>query len=202
MKVIGVTGNFGTGKTTVCQVMAELGAIIINTDELGHELLQSDGQAYNELIAAFGDSILKKNKEIDRKKLAELAFQNSNTRARLNDIMHPKMYKIAQDRIEQYRRRGERVVVLEAALLLEAGWKPLVNQVWVTTVPEAVIVDRLKNQRGFNEEQILARLHTQMPSEEKIKYADVVINTDCSREDMKAKVTRLWQKLQPAIERS
>jgi dephospho-CoA kinase len=201
MLVIGVTGSFGTGKSTVCQVLAELGATVINADELGHELLQPGSQTYNEVVAAFGNGILTVDKKIDHNKLAEMVFQNNNTQARLNNVMHPEMYRIVQDKIGQYRQRGARVVVLEAALLLEAGWKPLVNQVWVTTASEAVILDRLKNQRGFMEEQILARLRTQMPSEEKIKYADVVINTDCSREELKIKVTALWQKLQPAIER-
>jgi dephospho-CoA kinase len=198
MLVIGVTGNFGTGKTTVCQIMAGLGATVINTDALGHELLQPGSQTYNELVAAFGDGILTANKKIDRGKLADLAFQNGNNQARLSNIMHPQMYQIVQGMIEQYRQGGDKTVVLEAALLIEAGWKPLVDQVWVTVAPETVIVDRLKNQRGFDEEQILARLHTQMPSAEKVKQADVVINTDCSREDLKAKVTELWQKRQLA----
>jgi dephospho-CoA kinase len=198
MLIIGVTGNFGTGKTTVCQIMAELGATVINADALGHELLQPGNQTYSELVASFGDGILTADKKIDRGKLAELAFQNGNNQARLSHIMHPKMYQTAQDMIKQYRQRGDETVVLEAALLIEAGWKPLVDQVWITVAPETVIVDRLKNQRGFDEEQILARLHTQMPSAEKVKQADVVINTDCSREELKAKVTELWQKLQMA----
>ena len=198
MLVIGVTGNFGTGKTTVCQIMAELGATVINADELGHELLQPGSQTYQELVAAFGDGILSTNKEIDRHKLAELAFQNGNSQARLNNIMHPKMYKIVQGIINRHRQGSDKIIVLEAALLIEAGWKSLADQVWVTVAPEEVIVDRLKNQRGFREEQVLARLRTQMPSAEKVKHADVVINTDCSREELKAKVTELWQKLRLA----
>lgn len=199
MLVIGLTGNFGTGKTTVCEVLSELGAAVIYADELSHELLHPGSQTYNELVTAFGNGILTADKEIDRQKLAELAFQNSNTQARLNTVMHPRLHKIVQEMIEGYREVGGKVVVLEAALLIEAGWKPLVDRVWVTVAPEAVIVDRLKYQRGFEEEQILARLHTQMPSEEKVKHADVVINTDCTREELKAKVTELWQGLQSAI---
>lgn len=196
MLVIGVTGNFGTGKTSVCEILAELGAAVINADELGRALLQRGSQTYNDLLAAFGSSILTLDKEIDRKKLAEAAFKDKNTQARLNSIMHPRMYRIVQDMIEEHRKRGDRALVLEAALLIEAGWKPLVDQVWVTIAPEAVTVDRLKSQRGFDEAQILARLHTQMPSKEKVKHADVVIDTDCSREALRETVTDLWQKLQ------
>lgn len=197
MLVIGVTGNFGTGKSAVCEILAGLGATVINADELGHELLQPGSQTYRELVAAFGDGILMASKEIDRKKLAAAAFQDNKTQAKLNNIMHPVIYRLVERTIEQYRKRGDKVVVLEAALLIEAGWKPLANQVWVTVAPEAVIVERLKSQRGFQEEQILARLRTQMPSADKVKHAGVVINTDCSREELRAKVIKLWQNLSP-----
>ena len=195
MLVIGVTGNFGTGKTTVCEILAELGATVINADTLGHELLQRGSQTYNDLVATFGRGILAADKEIDRKKLAAAAFQDKQAQSQLNRIMHPRLFHIVKDIIDQYRQRGDTLVVLEAALLIEVGWKTLVDQVWVTVCPEGVIVDRLKSQRGFEEEQIVARLHTQMPSAEKARHADMVITTDCSREEMKAKVTALWQKL-------
>jgi dephospho-CoA kinase len=195
MLVIGVTGSFGTGKTTVCQTMAELGAAVINADELGHELLQPGSQTYNELVKAFGDGILTETKTIDRRKLAQLAFQSKDKQARLNSIMHPMINQTVQRLIEQHRKTGDKIVVIEAALLIEAGWKSLVDQVWVIIAPETVIVDRLKTQRGFKEKEIFARLNTQLSSAEKVKHADVVINTDCSREELKAKVTELWQKL-------
>jgi dephospho-CoA kinase len=86
-------------------------------------------------------------------------------------------------------------VVLEAALLIEAGWTPLVDQVWVTVAPEATIVRRLKSERGLKEEQVLARLRTQMSPEEKAKQADVVIDTDCSLDELQIRVTKLWHNL-------
>ena len=193
MLVIGLTGNFGTGKTTVSQILAELGAVIIDADKLGHELLQSNSQAYQEVVAAFGKAILKPDGEIDRHKLGQLVFANATALTQLNQIMHPKMYEIARQRIEQYKKQGNKGVVLEAALLIEAGWTPLVDQVWVTVAPETVILKRLKSQREPNEGQILARLRSQMPSEEKMKRGDVIIDTDCHPAELKAKVTKLWQ---------
>ena len=195
MLVIGLTGNFGTGKTTVSQILAELGAVIIDADKLGHELLQSRGQAYRDVVVAFGKDILTPNGEIDRDKLGQLVFSNATALAQLNRIMHPRLYTIAQEKIDQYRKRGTRVAVLEAALLIEAGWTPLADQVWVTTAPDGVIVNRLKKQRCLAEEEILARLHSQMPPEEKIKRADAIIDTDCPIDDLKAKVINLWQNL-------
>ena len=196
MVVIGLTGNFGTGKTTVSQILAELGAAIIDADKLGHGLLQPNSQAYKEVVAAFGKSILGPEQEIDRHSLGQLAFTDATALTRLNRIMHPKMYEIAQGRIEQYRQQGTSAVVLEAALLIEAGWTPLVDQVWVTVAPEAVIVERIKAQRGLDETQILARLHSQMPSEEKTRQANVTIDTNCPPTELRARVTDLWQNLQ------
>ena len=196
MLVIGITGNFGTGKTSVSQMLAELGAATINADELGHELLQPDTQTHKEIVAAFDESILEPNGEIDRNKLAKLVFDDTTALARLNQITHPKIYEIVKQRIEEYRHTGVKVVVLEAALLIEAGWTPLVNQLWVTIAPEAIIVRRLKSSRGLSDEQILARLHSQIPQEEKAKQADLVIDTDCSLDELRKRVTELWQNLQ------
>jgi dephospho-CoA kinase len=195
MLVIGLTGNFGTGKTTVSQILAELGAVIIDADKLGHELLQPDAETYGEIVAAFGKSILKPNGEIDRNKLGKLVFADAAALNRLNRILHPRIYEIAERKVEEYRKADTRIVVLEAALLIEAGWMPFVDQVWVTTAPEAAIVRRLKSQRGLKEEQILARLQAQMSSEEKVKQADVVINTDCSPDELRKRVTELWHNL-------
>jgi dephospho-CoA kinase len=196
MLVIGLTGNFGTGKTTVSRMLAELGAIIIDADKLGHELLKPDTETYREILAAFGKSILKPNGEIDRKKLGKLVFADAAALNKLNQVMHPRICEIVKQKIEEYRQAGIRVVVLEAALLIEAdGLKHLVDQVWVTTAPEAAILRRLKSQRGLKEEQILARLQAQMSSEEKAKQADVVIDTDCSLDELRKRVTELWHNL-------
>ena len=195
MLVIGVTGNFGTGKTTVCRILAELGAVVINADELGHRLLEGDKQVRDKLVAMFGTGILNPDKMIDHKKLAEAVFGSSDNQAKLNDIMHPGIYKMVQQEIEKCRQSGCSVVVLEAALLIEAGWEKLVDRIWVTVASPSTIIERLKSQRGFTEEEIVGRLSAQMSPDEKVKHADVVINTDRSRKELNRKIVELWRRL-------
>jgi len=196
MLIIGITGNFGTGKTTVSQMLAELGAVTISADELGHEFLQPDTQTYTEILAAFGKSILKPDGEIDRSKLGKLVFAKAAALKKLNQIMHPRIYeKVRQKITEESQKSGVQVVVIEAALLIEAGWIPLLDQLWVTTAPESTIVRRLKSSRRLSEGQILTRLRNQMPQEEKVKQADVVIDTDYPIDKLRARVSELWQSL-------
>jgi dephospho-CoA kinase len=195
MIVIGLTGNLGTGKTEVATTLADLGARVINADELGHDLLQHHTQAYTKILDAFGKSIVKRDREIDRKKLGQLVFKDSEALNKLNQIMHPRIYEMVIQKIEEYRKADTNVVVLEAALLIEAGWKPLLDQLWVTTAPEPVIAKRLKKSRGLSEDQVLDRLKTQMPQKEKIKRADAVIDTDCSIVELRARIKKLWQEL-------
>lgn len=193
MLVIGLTGNIGTGKTTVSQILAKLGGTIIDADGLGHELLKPHTQTWHQILTTFGKDILKPDEEIDRHKLGQIVFSDPDSLAKLNQIMHPKMYNLAKEKIESWRRQGAKVVILEASLLIEAGWTPLVDQIWVTTAPEAIAIERLKSSKGLDEAHILARLRSQMPQETKIDQADVVIDTHCDLSELEVTVKRLWE---------
>jgi len=194
-KVIGLTGGIGSGKSTVSQCLAELGAVIIDADKVGHEAFEPNTEAWREVAATFGRQILTPRGEIDRKRLGEIVFNNPEALSRLNRIMHPRMHDMMKAQIEEYRRQGVDVVVLEAAVLIEANWTSLVDEVWVTVAPEDAVVERLRKQRGLVEEQTLARIRSQLSSEERAKHADVVINNDGKLEEMKAKVKELWTRL-------
>ncbi|MBA7602567.1 Dephospho-CoA kinase [subsurface metagenome] len=195
MKVIGLTGGIGSGKSTVSQFLAELGAVIVDADRVGHEAFKPNTDVWREVVAAFGRQILTTNGDVDREKLGETVFANPESLLRLNQIMHPRIYEMVKARLEEYRRQGVSVVVLEAPLLIEAGWSSLVDEVWVTVAPESTVLRRLKERAGLSEQQSLARIHSQLPSEERIKHADVVIDNDCSLNELKAKVRELWQGL-------
>jgi dephospho-CoA kinase len=204
MKVIGLTGGIASGKSTVSGFLKELGAVIIDADRVGHEVLKPDSGAWGEVVAAFGKDILTPDGNIDRKKLGELVFADNEALARLNQIVHPRIYALVKAQIEEYRRQGVKVVVLEAPLLIEvplsmkAGEPSLsdeLDEVWVTVAPESTVLKRLERKPGFSQSQALARIRSQLPSEERVKKADVVIDTDCSLGELKSRVKELWQKL-------
>jgi len=195
MKVIGLTGGIGSGKSTVSQFLAELGAVILDADKVGHEALKPDTEVWREVVAAFGRQILTPDGDINREKLGEIVFGNSESLSRLNQIMHPRMYTMVKAQLEGYRKQGVGAVVLEAPLLIEANWTSLVDEVWVMVASEATVLRRLKENFGLSEPESLARIHSQLPSEERVKYADVIINTDCDLDELKAKVKELWQGL-------
>ena len=196
MKVIGLTGGIGSGKSTVAQFLAELGAVILDADKIGHEAFKPDSGGWREVVAAFGRQILAPDGNIDRKKLGEIVFGNAESLSRLNQIMHPRMYDMVKAQLEEYRQQGMRVAVLEAPLLLEAGWTSLVDEVWVTTASESTVLKRLEGRTGLSQAESLARIRSQLPSAERARHADVAINTDCSLDESKAKVKELWQRLQ------
>jgi dephospho-CoA kinase len=132
---------------------------------------------------------------IDRKKLGAIVFSDPASLSRLNQIMHPVMYDMMKARIEEYRRQGVDVVVLEAAILIEANWRSLVDEVWMTVASEDTVLERLKKQRGLDEVQTLARIRSQLSTYERIKYADVVINNDGDIDAVKVKVKELRKRL-------
>ena len=195
MKVIGLTGGIGSGKSTVSQFLQKLGAVLLDADKVGHEAYLPGTETWRELVAAFGEQILASDGTIDRKKLGGIVFSDPESLKRLNQIVHPRMFEMMKERIEGYRRQGVKVVVMEAAILLEAKWTPLVDEVWVTVASESAVVERAKERTGLPEEQILARIRSQLSVEERTKHADVVIRNDGNLEELKTKVKELWEGL-------
>ncbi|MBE9501366.1 MAG: dephospho-CoA kinase [Chloroflexi bacterium] len=196
MIVIGLTGGILTGKSTVSEILAQRGAVIIDADKIGHEAYRPQTKVWREVVDAFGTDILKENEEIDRKKLGEIVFHDPQALARLNEIMHPEMHSMMKEEIERLHTEGVDMVVLEAAVLIEANWTDLVDEVWVTVAPEETAVKRLQDRGGLSEGQARARIRSQLSSEERAKHADVIIDTNCDLAEVGAKVEELWHKLE------
>ncbi|HEY32247.1 MAG TPA: dephospho-CoA kinase [Dehalococcoidia bacterium] len=195
MKVIGLTGGIGSGKSTVSQILAELGAVVLDADTVGHQAYQPGTETWKDVVAAFGQEVVAADGSIDRKKLGAIVFGEPEALTRLNRIVHPRMYDMMAEQIEDYRRQGVEVVVVDAAILIEANWTPLVDEVWLTVASEPIVVQRARERTGLPEEQIRSRIRSQLSNEERMKHASVVINNDGSLDELRAKVVKLWEGL-------
>jgi dephospho-CoA kinase len=198
MKVIGLTGGIGSGKSTVAQFLAELGAVIIDLDKVGHEALQQE-EVRGQLVRKFGKDILNVSGEVDRAKLGRLVFNNRKMLLRLNRIVHPVIDNMVTARIEEYRREEVRVIVLEAAAMLEARRASQADELWVTTAPNEIVHKRLAGRSGYSAKETKVRIDSQMTDEERIRHADVVIETDCTFDELKVRVAKEWQRLQARL---
>ena len=195
MVVIGLTGGILSGKSTISGMLAEKGAVVIDADQIGHEAYKPHTKTWQELVNTFGDSILTQKNEVDRKKLGDIVFADPHALERLNEIVHPRMRAMTRKEIDRLKGDGVAVVVLEAAVLIEAGWTGLVDMVWVTVAPENVVLKRLHDRGGLSEDQARARIRSQISSEERSKHADEIIDTDCQLSEVKDRVEELWKKL-------
>lgn len=193
MLVVGLTGSIGTGKSEVTRVLQELGAKVINADQVGHEAYTPHTESWNAVVDAFGRDILQPDGQIDRRKLGAIVFADPGQMAKLNGIMHPRMAGMVSEKIEQMRSQGVQVVVVEAALMFEAGWETLVDEVWATASPLETVFQRLMSRNGLNEEEVRKRLGSQMDIQERLDRSDVVVDNSGDVTALEATVQSLWE---------
>ncbi|MDE0683980.1 MAG: dephospho-CoA kinase [Candidatus Poribacteria bacterium] len=200
--IVGITGGIACGKTTVSVLLAEKGAIPINADEIGHQLLKSDSPVITELTDAFGQDILDASGDVSRKKLGAIVFKDKAARERLNSILHPLIIQRSRAQARQLVVEDPTcVVLLDAPLLIEAGAYDTVDLIVVVTASPAMQLRRtlersIAQGRPLTETEVQARIDAQMPVSEKVKYADVVIENEGMLEDLHRQVDELWERLQ------
>jgi dephospho-CoA kinase len=193
MLTIGLTGGIGSGKSTVSKFLAELGAPIIDADKVGHAIYAPDGPAYPDMIAAFGEGILAPDRTIDRKKLGPIVFADPAALKRLNSIVHPKMFARMREMVGAMRTGGERKpIVVEAAILIEANWQPLFNEIWLVIASREHVIERVERDRGLKPEQTEARIKAQLSDDDRRKYATTVVTNNGTVDELRAKVGDLW----------
>ena len=192
MLVIGLTGGIGTGKSEIARLLQSLGAAVINADQVGHEAYAPDSESWHEVVATFGEDILQPSGEIDRRKLGAIVFADAQQLAKLNGIMHPRMARMVADRIQVLREEGVQVVVVEAALLFEAGWDTLVDEVWVVESPVEAVIERLQARSGMDKEEVRKRVDSQMGSSERLERADLVVDNSGDVDTLETTVKELW----------
>ena len=200
--IVGITGGIACGKTTVSDLLAEKGAIPINADEIGHQLLKADSPVIGELTDAFGQDILDESGDVSRKKLGAIVFNDKAAREQLNSILHPLIIERSRGHARQLVTEDPTcIVLLDAPLLIEAGAYDTVDLIVVVTASSETQLRRTLERsvaqgRPLTETEVQARIDAQMPVTEKVKYADVVIENEGTLEELHRQVDALWEKLQ------
>lgn len=189
MKIIGVTGGVGAGKSTVLDILKrEYGAKILMADDIGKELMEPGAACFGQVVDIFGKEITDETGRLDRKKIAGEVFRDKAALDRLNAIIHPAVRKEIEDRLNQFREAGARLCVIEAAILLEAGYGELCDEIWYIHADAEKRIERLMAARGYTRKKCLEIMNNQLPEETFKRSASVVISNDGSREETKEQI--------------
>ncbi len=180
---IGLTGGLASGKSFVARALSELGCFLIEADDLGHKVMAKGAEAYEPIVKEFGPSILNPSQEIDRRKLGAQVFANPDLLAKLNAIVHPAVRARGRQLEESFRKQDpDGIIVYEAAILIETGSFRDYDRLIVASCTEQQQMERAILRDHLTPEEVQNRLHRQMPLQEKVKYADYVIDTSGSKE--------------------
>ena len=199
MRVIGLTGGIASGKSLVSQQLAERGAVVIDADKVGHEAYRKGTETFQAVVDAFGSDVVGADGEVDRKALGAKVFADPEARQRLEAIVWPAMRRMMEERLAELRAQNTDVAVLEAALLIEADWLPLADEVWLVTASPETARRRLMKRNGLTAEAAEARLRAQLTNEKRRSYADVVIENDGSRDELRRAAGQAWSKLEMRV---
>ena len=192
---IGLTGGIGSGKSTAADILGSLGADVIDADQVSRYVYEPDKDGFAAVINTFGVGIVGADGKIDRRALGQQVFATESARRRLEIAVWPVMEDEFRRRFTRAAKAGTSVVCLEAAILFEAKWNALVDEVWVITASKERVLSRLLDRDGLNEQQVTDRLNAQLPVAQKIKLADVVIENDSSIDHLQDTMTRAWFKM-------
>src|SRR5437588_3777648 len=200
MKLVGLTGGIGTGKSTVSAILRRMGATVIDADEATRAVQTRGSEGLRLLVEEFGPDILTPDGDLDRARLADVAFADPDARTRLNAIVHPLVRQWMAERQQEAVERGDPVVVMDIPLLFEARGAGAFETVVLVYAPEAVQVRRLVELRGMTEEAARARMAAQLPIDEKRRLATHVIENTGDLDELRREVERVWRRLSEGLE--
>jgi len=194
--VIGLSGGIGTGKSTVAALLAARGALVIDADRVGHDVYGPGTDGFRRVTEAFGTDIVAPDGTIDRQALGRIVFGDATALARLNAIVHPLIVAELARRIAAARAENPvRPIVVEAAILAEAGWRTLFDRLWVVATRPEIAIGRVVASRGMAREEVEQRLAAQMSDARRRRLADLVIENDGSPAELETEVEKAWQTL-------
>jgi phosphopantetheine adenylyltransferase/dephospho-CoA kinase len=197
VKVICLTGGIASGKTTATKFLEEKGAIIIDADKIGHRVYDTGTQGYLKVVEAFGYDIVDDNNHIDRKALGAKVFGDPEGLKKLTDIAWPEIRRLAELELSTMETlQPDGVVVFEAAVLIDAGWQDMGDEIWALIVEPEVAIERGMARDGIDREAMEKRLSSQISNEERASHASVLIENNGTLEEMLAQLEAAWLKFQ------
>lgn len=190
--ILGITGSLGSGKSTVAKMFATRGAKLIDADKIAHAVIKPGSLVYKKIILSFGKGILGENKEIDRKKLSRAVFGNNKLLKRLNSIVHPVVIRIIKQKIINSKSK---LVILDVPLLFEAGLKNIVDKITVVKIIRKKQIERIKHKTSLERADILKRIRSQVSQNEKLRFANFIIDNSGTIEETRKQVEEICKKL-------
>lgn len=201
--IIGLTGGIGTGKSTVAAMLQELGALVIDADQVARKVVEPGSVGLQEIVNHFGPEVLLADGSLNRKALGAEIFKDAAKRELLNSITHPMIKAEIADELDEIRKNTpEAVVVIEAPLLIEAGMVSMVDEVWLVTVSTQAQIERVMARDQIDYNAALMRVNSQMSARERMAYSQVVISTDPGLEEVRQQVASEWQRVKNLLEGS
>ncbi len=196
MKIIGLTGNIASGKTEVAKIFKELGAKIIDADKIAREVVEPGEPAWQEIAHEFGSNILNSDGSINRKKLGEIIFNDDRRREHLNRITHPRIMTKIKETIDRYKKENVKLVIIEAALIVErGGLLNVIDELIVVSADAETQIERIMTRDGLQRDEALSRMESQMPISEKTKHAAYIIDNSRSLGETRKQVEEIWTKI-------
>lgn len=196
MKVIGLTGNIGSGKSTVAEMFRQLGAKIIDADSIARKIVEPGQRTWKEIKDVFGDEVISSDQSIDRQKLGDIVFNDVSKRALLDNITHPKIFDEINNLVNEYEKDHSNVVIIEAALIIEkGGLLDLIDKLILVVVDEDTQTKRIKLRDDIPSDQIQSRIKSQMQISEKKKYADYIIDNNGSVLKTRTQANKIWKEI-------
>lgn len=195
MKVIGLTGGIGSGKSSVVERLKNYGAEIFDADVAARVAVAKGTRGYQKAVAYFGQYLLLENKELNREAIAKIVFADEKARRVLEDIVHEEVWEMGVSFVKKCKDKNAEVVVLEIPLLIECGWHKHVDEVWLIGLSQDKQIERVKKRSGLSKKDIEARINAQLPFEEKKKFADVIIDNSGTWEETEKQIELQWERL-------
>ncbi len=197
--IIGLTGGIASGKSTLAQFFRDRDIPVVDADILGHRTYEPGSETYAAVVRSFGQELVAQDGSIDRKVLGGEVFGRPDELKRLTDIVWPGIRKLAGEAFSELKTAGNKLCVLEAAVLFEAGWEDLVDEIWVVVVDPDIAVRRLAVRNGLDEASARARLASQLSNAERVARSHTVIENNGTLEDLNRRIRQAWDELQQRL---